>query len=211
MELTTSTPVDGIRWDCGDEVDPGNDEVSEWRDWSERESTEDQQRIERFLKTLRLDGTRFLHVGIGNSAFARTFCAAAALVDGITIQPGEIERAARLPGYRTFLVNKFAMDLPAVLPRRYDFIIDNNPSSYACCRKHFLTMMSSYTRLLAPEGSILTDLHGLWWVSTGNDVRWRLSPKTWFQIGSLFDLEGITHDETVLGLRRPASAMGSSA
>jgi len=202
----TSTAVDGFRWNCGNDLTPGIDEVLEWQDWSLRESTPDQQRIEAFLENRNLKGTFLLHVGVGNSGFAKKFCPRTEGIDGITIQPAEVDkgRQMNIPRYRIFLLNKFSPDIFRLLGRKYDLIVDNNPSSFACCRKHFYTMLKSYCRLLKGGGLILTDKLGLGWSTQPNDPLWGLSPEDWFRIGSKFGLKPIEFSSSIIALEKPS-------
>jgi hypothetical protein len=44
---------------------------------------------------------------------------------------------------------------------RADVIVDNNPSSFVCCERHFDRMIAAWATLLAPGGVVLTDRRGL--------------------------------------------------
>ena len=81
-----SLKIQKIRWNCGQNTDLGIYEEDGWRDWSERETTPDQKRIEAFLSSKSLGGKFLMHVGIGNSEFSRVFSARLAGIDGITIE-----------------------------------------------------------------------------------------------------------------------------
>jgi hypothetical protein len=59
------------------------------------------------------------------------------------------------------------------LAGRYDFIVDNNLASFACCRYHVYLMLDTYLGALRPGGLILTHQRGMDW--TFADRRWRLS------------------------------------
>ena len=200
-----SLKIQKIQWSCGQNDDLGIYEEDGWRDWSERETTPDQKRIEAVLSSKSLSGKFLLHVGIGNSEFSRVFSSRMAGIDGITIEKNEYEKGqdSGLDNYRVFLLNKFSSRLPDSLGRNYDFIIDNNPSSYACCKKHFYTMMKNYWKMLRPCGVLLTDRLGLECVSSLNDPRWEMTGEDWLEIGSKFKFEGVSHDDWVIGLRKP--------
>ena len=80
--------------DCGEDVAPGVDEVEEWQDFSHRETTNDQLRIEDIIVNLRLgSGGSLLHVGIGNSGLAVRLQSQFRGISGITIQPAEMALA----------------------------------------------------------------------------------------------------------------------
>lgn len=208
--LTNRRPVTNkfheLPWYCGSELDVGIDEVEEWRDWSNLETTPDQKRIEAVLSNIESKNKTLLHVGVGNSELAEKFYQSVDSIDGITIQKGELMKAESLhiPGYRVFLLNKYSFEMTNVLDREYDIIIDNNPSSFACCRKHFYNMLSSYYQMLKPGGLIVTDKVGLGWSTTLNDVRWGLSPEEWFSIGKEFNMDGDRFGKFVIALRKKA-------
>lgn len=103
---------------------------------------------------------RILHVGIGGSRIARRFAARSERIDGITICRPEIGAAPALPNYHVRWLNKYGPELGA-LAGGYDWIVDNNPSSFACCRRHFSEMMDTYVRLLAPDGRLVSHARGL--------------------------------------------------
>ena len=56
---------------------------------------------------------------------------------------------------------------------RYDFVIDNNLASYACCKYHFYRMLDNYLAVMKPGGRILTDQRGMDF--TVEEKRWILS------------------------------------
>ena len=204
----TSTSVDRFRWNCANDSNPGIDEVPEWQDWSERGSTPDQKRIEAFLNSQVLSEKTLLHVGVGSSQLALNFHLRLSAIDGITIQEAELKKARELniPNYRVFLLNKFSPEIPAILGRTYDFVVDNNPSSFSCCRKHFFIMLRNYSSLLNDNGLILTDKMGLGWSTQPNDPRWGLSRQDWFKIGARFGFRPAQFTDWVLGLEKTPQA-----
>ncbi len=184
----------------------GIDESEEWRDWSAQYTTPDQLRIEAELERMDIDGARVLHVGVGNSRFAEHFAPRVAAIDGLTIQPPEKQLANTLAieNYRVFLCNKYNPHYPADLPEGgYDFILDNNPSTFACCRRHFGNMLDNYVRLLRRGGGILTDAVGLGWVVEGADPRWSLSFTDWVRLGVKHGLRAERVTESVFSLEKP--------
>ena len=200
-----SLQIQKIRWSCGNKNDLGIYEEEGWRDWSERETTPDQKRIESFLSSKPHGGKFLLHVGVGNSEFAKSVHSDFVGIDGITIERNEYEKGHKsgIDNYQVFLINKFSSKLSDNLGSNYDLIIDNNPASFACCRKHFFIMMMSYWKLLRPGGVLLTDREGLEWVSSLNNPLWEMTGKDWLEIGSKFKFEGVSYDEWVIGLRKP--------
>lgn len=123
--------------------------------------TPDQIRIEDYLDNLAVENKTILHVGTGNSSFAKRFCANNK-IDSITVMTDELEHAKslNLPNYNCFKLNKYSSDLKK-LSNKYDFICDNNLSSFACCKTHFIEMMHNYTALLSDNGQIITDVKGM--------------------------------------------------
>jgi len=158
---------------CGNLDNPGVAlDALDTIDFSRRETTKDQARIEAELERMDLAGKIILHVGVGNSKLAERFASRVKLIDGLTIAPPEKARADSLglPNYRVRLGNKYSRALR--LQNRYDFIIDNNLAGFVCCKYHFHLMWNTYLDALRPGGKILTHQRGMDW--TFADPRWRL-------------------------------------
>lgn len=204
--LAVAERFERLTLDCGGADAPGIADLPDWQDFSERDTTNDQLRIEEVIATLRL-GCRgaLLHVGIGNSGLAQRFATQFAKIAGITIQQGEIDRAAALglAGYEVAFANKYRADLVRSVKGPFHVIVDNNPTSFCCCRTHFLTMMQSYAELLAPGGVLLSDRKGLRWTTIPNDPAWGLALAEWEKIGVLFELAPVSYTESVVGLMKP--------
>ena len=145
------------REDCGSEL-PGVASNDEAIDWTRQETTPDQARIEAVLDTMALAGAQILHVGVGNSKLAQRFASRVRGIDGITVHENEKTSAdvLAIADYTVYVVNKYGREVVSVLPRTYDFIIDNNLASFACCKKHFSVMLKNYTTVLRSRGRILT-------------------------------------------------------
>jgi hypothetical protein len=145
------------REDCASEQ-PGVASNDEAIDWTRQETTPDQARIEAVLDTMALAGAQILHVGVGNSKLAQRFASRVRGIDGITVHENEKTSADVLAigNYTVYVVNKYSREVVSVLPRTYDFIIDNNLASFACCKKHFSVMLKNYTAVLRSRGRILT-------------------------------------------------------
>ena len=191
--------------DCGNETMPGTDESPRNRDWSERPTTRDQQRIEDFIAPLVQAGSRLLHIGIGNSLLARRFSGQVAAIAGVTISRAEIDHAQtlNLPDYTVHLANKYARGFVKI-GRGFDFIIDNNPSTFACCRSHFFRMMAGYMAILAPGGMIVTDRSGLAHLASDNPAleRWRFSPDDWHELAQALNMTSARQGEDVLTMQK---------
>lgn len=129
--------------------------------WLTIETTPDQKRIEDYLKKNDLKNKTILHIGTGNSSFAKEFCKNNK-VDSITVVADELAYAQslNLENYQCFKLNKYSSELKK-LANKYDCIVDNNLSSFACCKVHFIEMIQNYISLLNDTGAIYTDQKGM--------------------------------------------------
>ena len=143
---------------CGNLAQPWVTRISEAVDWTHQETTRDQVRIEAVLDTMGVTGTSMLHVGVGNSKLAQRFARQARRLDGLTVHQHEKTQADALgiPNYTVYVLNKYSPEFVSVLTKPYDFIIDNNLASFACCQYHFAVMFENYLRALTSHGQILT-------------------------------------------------------
>ena len=139
--------------------------------------TPDQAAIEVAIGPL-LQGCRVLHVGTGDAGFAMRHARSVAHIDSITVRAVEVDAAdcLRIPNHRALLLDKYSVDL-AKLPGNYDLVIDNNPTSFACCNAHARRMFAAYAALLAPNGMIVTHRRGAEYRQRGGfkltEARWR--------------------------------------
>jgi hypothetical protein len=142
---------------CGSEQ-PGVASNDEAIDWTQQQTTLDQVRIEAVLDTMALTGAQLLHVGVGNSKLAQRFASRLSGVDGLTVHHNEkiYADALAIANYTVYVLNKYSREVVSVLSHTYDFIIDNNLASFACCKKHFFIMLENYLSLLRSQGRILT-------------------------------------------------------
>ena len=143
---------------CGNLEQPWVTRISEAVDWTQQPTTPDQAHIEAALDTMAVTGVSILHVGVGNSKFAQHFASRARRIDGLTVHENEKTQADTLgiPNYTVCVLNKYSPAFVAVITNTYDFIIDNNLASFACCKQHFTVMFENYLRVLASHGQILT-------------------------------------------------------
>jgi hypothetical protein len=164
---------------CGNREQPWVTLNSAAVDWTQQETTRDQARIEAVLDAMAVTGASILHVGVGNSRFAQRFASRVHRIDGLTVHQNEKIYAETLgiPNYTVYVLNKHSAEFVSVLTHTYDFIIDNNLASFACCKYHFAVMCENYLRVLASHGRILTcqigmDVyHGAFgWVMTYADL-----------------------------------------
>lgn len=151
---------------CGNLCNPGVLDLPQSRDWSSRDTTADQRRIESYLSSFDLRKKRLLHIGVGNSGLARRFSGRVGEIIGITIEANEAKEAQLrgIPNYKIVLQNKYAAQLERT-PGKFDFIIDNNPLSFCCCMAHLVALFDFYKAKLASDGQIVTDQQGLSWVA----------------------------------------------
>jgi hypothetical protein len=180
--------------DCGRPGDPGIVERGAWADWVGQETTPDQLRIERYIDRYDLTGRAILHIGCGNSGLAARFAPRARSIVGTTVTPEElrhgrewIERSGTA-NYRVLLHNKY-LGREGMTDERFDFIVDNNPSTFACCLIHFARMMEFYAGALAPGGQIVTDRLGLGWSMAHSDPRWGFDAADIAAFGRMFSLQ----------------------
>jgi len=143
---------------CGNREQPWVTLCSEAVDWTQQQTTRDQARIEAVLDTMAVTGASILHVGVGNSRLAQRFASRARRIDGLTVHQNEKTHADALglPNYTVYVLNKYSPEFASVIANTYDFIIDNNLASFACCKYHFSVMFENYLRVLTPGGKILT-------------------------------------------------------
>jgi hypothetical protein len=139
--------------------------------WVKRKTTDDLSRIQTFLSAQ--DGPLdIFQAGIGNSSLFRVLDKKLSRLVGVTIAEEEIAYAKeQWPAefgkkYVVHLTNKYTGDL-AALAQGFDFIVDNDISSYACCHHHFHQMLDSYKTMLNPNGAILVGFLGLGYFDSG--------------------------------------------
>jgi hypothetical protein len=174
--------------DCGNSDSPGVIYSPELRDWSDKATTSDQARMERYIDRYDLRHARILHIGIGNSGLAKRFHRRVGKIVGTTIDEPEMQvaRALSLPNYAFVMHNKYS-GRNEVVEGKFDFILDNNPTSPCCCIRHLAVLFEFYAEKLASGGQIVTDRQGLEWVPQANRPRWG------------FDLDDLTAVSAVAG------------
>ncbi|HEX8137928.1 MAG TPA: hypothetical protein VF544_10090 [Pyrinomonadaceae bacterium] len=188
---------------CGELERPGLAlDLPIWVDHTRDETTVDQARIEAVLDKMELSGKNILHVGVGNSKFARRFAGRVNLIDGLTVNQNEKALADSLPisNYTAYLLNKYGREFLLTLTNRYDFVIDNNLASFACCKYHFYRMLDNYLWSMRPGGQILTDQQGMDWVI--EDSRWVLAYEDLLALEKKFPVRAHRLTETVFALQK---------
>ncbi len=139
--------------------------------WINRGTTADLKRIQAFLLEQK-EGLAVFQAGIGNSSLYRLLKNRVSRFVGVTIVQDELDYAQQqwpqaLGGaYQAHLSNKYTGDI-ALLGKGFDYIVDNDISSYACCRHHFEVMLDTYRTMLKPDGAILVGFLGLGYFDMG--------------------------------------------
>jgi hypothetical protein len=187
---------------CGEMDRPGLAlDMPLWVDHTKDETTVDQARIEAELDKLNLGGKNILHVGVGNSKFARRFASRVSLIDGLTVSHNEktLADSAGISNYMVYLLNKYSREFIQTIKNSYDFIIDNNLASFACCKYHFYLMLDNYIWSLKPGGRILTDQQGMDWVI--EDPRWKLTYQDLLALENKFPVKAGRITDTVFSIQ----------
>lgn len=195
-----------LQLDCGNTVDPGIIYSEDLRDWSDKATTPDQFRIEKYIDRFDLRDKRILHIGIGNSGLAKRFRGRVGAIVGTTIDEPEIAvaRALDLPGYTAVLHNKYSSRAD-IVPGTFDFIIDNNPTSPCCCVRHLAQLFGFYREKLSENGQLVTDALGLGWIPDDSNARWSFDFEDLAAVASLsgFTAYRMTRSVYVLSRTQP--------
>ncbi|MEA2232282.1 MAG: hypothetical protein QOD83_2098 [Solirubrobacteraceae bacterium] len=189
---------------CGRLEHPGlGTDMPRWIDHTDLDTTVDQARIEDALDAMDLDrGQQILHVGVGNSRLAQRFAPRVHLVDGLTVwQPEKtLADSLQIANYTVYFLSKYSREFLTTIGNRYDYIVDNNLASFACCKYHFYRMLDNYLWCLRPGGRILTDQRGMDW-TLENDPRWRLTYDDLVALGQMFPVQAAAVTDTVYEIR----------
>ena len=149
--------------------------------WENREVTSDEFEIINFLeKSYDLRAKSILHIGIGNSFFAKKFFKNQ--IFGITISQKEIDLAysLRLSNYKVFLCDKYSLNFKEKLNNiSFDLIVDTNLKSYSCCQDSFNFYMENLFYKLNKNGTLITSKNGMNWYKS-------LKPKLSFNLKNFF-------------------------
>ena len=199
----TKLRFDGAAEVCGKLDHPGlATDMPIWVDHTRDETTVDQARIEDVLDGLDLVGRAILHVGVGNSGLAKRFAPRVELVDGLTVSQPEKKLADSLgiPNYTVHLLSKYGREFVAHVDNRYDYVVDNNLASFACCKYHFFRMLDNYLWCMRPGARILTDQRGMDF-TVEDDPLWRLTYDDLVGLEGLFPVTAGALTDTVYELR----------
>jgi hypothetical protein len=189
---------------CGRLDHPGlATDTQRWIDHTGLDTTVDQARIEDALEGMPLDdGQQILHVGVGNSRLAQRFAPRAQLVVGLSVWGPEktLADSLHIANYTVHVLSKYSREFLLTIEHRYDYIIDNNLASFACCKYHFYRMLDNYLWCLRPGGRILTDQRGMDW-TVEDDPRWQLTYDDLVALGQRFGVEAAAITDTVYEIR----------
>ena len=150
--------------------------------WEDRNTTSDELEIIDFLEnTYKLESKQVLHIGIGNSFFAKKFFKNNNIF-GITISKKEIENAnlLNLSNYKFLLCDKYSKNFIRELNNlKFDVIVDTNLKSYSCCHESFNFFMENLFNKLNDGGILITSKNGMRWFK-------KLKPKLSFNFKNFF-------------------------
>ena len=153
--------------------------------WEDRDITTDELEIIKFLENdNNFKFKKILHIGIGNSYFAKKFSDKNKII-GITISQNEIQkaRAMDLKDYQFFLLDKYSINFKDFLDKnKFDLIVDTNLKSYSCCQNSFEYMMNNILKSINSNGMLITSINGMKWFK-------RLKPKISFSFKKFFFLK----------------------
>jgi hypothetical protein len=195
-----------LPFDCRNEDDPGILYGPDLRDWSDKATTPDQYRIEKYIDRFDLRNQRVLHIGVGNSGLARRFHRRVKEIVGTTIDDTDIKVAQTLshPNYSVVLHNKYSNDSDNIAGL-FDVIVDNNLTSPCCCVTHLAAMLRFYEERLADGGCIVTDSEGLGWIPPDqSNPRWRFDFEDLAAVASVAGLAAFRVNRNVYVLSRTA-------
>ncbi len=150
--------------------------------WEEKLITTDEKNIIEYLEKIsNFTSKKILHIGIGNSFFAKKFFRSNEII-GLSVSNSEINAAKNLEmkNYKTFYCDKYSINFRELLKNlTFDYIIDTNLKSYSCCEESFYYYFSNLNKLLKPEGVIITSNKGMKWFK-------KLVPKLTFNLKNFF-------------------------
>ena len=153
--------------------------------WEDRDITTDELEIIKFLENdNNFKFKKILHIGIGNSYFAKKFSDKNKII-GITISQNEIQkaRAMDLKDYQFFLLDKYSINFKDFLDKnKFDLIVDTNLKSYSCCQNSFEYMMNNILKSINSNGMLITSVNGMKWFK-------KLKPKISFSFKKFFFLK----------------------
>ena len=154
----------------------------EYTYWEDRQVTTDELDIINFLKKSNsFNFKSILHIGIGNSFFAKNFYKNNKII-GLSVSKKEINKANKLnlSNYDVYLCDKYSKEFKQLLSDiRFDLIIDTNLKSYSCCMDAFNYFLVNLIDKLNKNGTLITSKNGMNWFK-------KLKPKLSFNLKKFF-------------------------
>ena len=147
--------------------------------WENRNTTSDEIEIVEFLKKKKIINQQILHIGIGNSYFAKSLFVNNKII-GITILESELLKGNELniENYKIIIKNKYQKDF-ILRNNKFNIIVDVNLKSYSCCQKAFEYYFKNLCASLKRNSTIITSKKGMRWTSN-------LTPKYSFSLKNFF-------------------------
>ena len=150
--------------------------------WEDRGVTTDEADVVNYLrKQSNFNSKSILHIGIGNSYFAKKFYKNNKIT-GLTVSQKEIGKANNLNliNYKVFLCDKYSKEFETSLRNiKFDLIVDTNLKSYSCCVNAFNYFMKNLINKLNKDGILITSKNGMNWFK-------KLRPKLSFNFKKFF-------------------------
>ncbi len=150
--------------------------------WEDRDVTSDELDIINFLDNEKnIKYKSILHIGIGNSYFAKKF-ATRFNITGVTISQKEVNKAKsmNLINYQAYLLDKYSVQFKNFLDKNtFDLIVDTNLKSYSCCQIAFEFMINNIFKSINQNGMLITSINGMKWFKD-------LKPKLSFSFKKFF-------------------------
>ena len=150
--------------------------------WEDRNLTTDEKEIISYLKNnFNLINKNILHIGIGNSLFAKMILKKN-FIYGISVSSNEIIKGQNLSldNYKVFLCDKFSTYFSDLFfDKKFDVIVDNNIKSYSCCNISYNYFIENLFKMLNHNGILITSRKGMNWYKN-------IVPKLSFSFKKLF-------------------------
>lgn len=134
--------------------------------WENREVTTDEIDIYDFLKNkkYKFKNKKILHIGVGNSFFAKKLITSHCSILGITISYPEliVSKNVDKKKYNVFLINKFSEKFQSKkILNNFDLIIDPNLKTFACCEDGFLFFFNILIKKMKKNSILITSRKGM--------------------------------------------------
>lgn len=152
-----------------------------------------------------------LSIGVGSSYIAKKFHDRSICITGVTVSGKECSVAMQynnLGNYDCLLVNKYNdLDFRKVFDgKKFDFIIDVNIQSFACCYQHYKCYLKNVTDLLSSHGILMTTRRGMGWGGNSIDYDMNISVNRvgYYPVGNGYNvvsLESLEYDLEKIGCK----------